>query len=148
MAKGKTPKETFDQQFERAEKAGIRASGSEQKAVSACYVARSRRMKIDLASGITLLFPSDLVQGLAGVPPSALEEVEILAGGTILHWETLDVDLGVDNLMKGIFGTHAWMKQLFSDMGRKGGSSRSRSKIQASRANGRLGGRPRKSGVG
>ncbi len=49
-------------------------------------------------------------------------------------------DLGVPQLVAGLFGTKAWMAQL----GRQGGKSRSGAKAQASRDNGKHGGRPRK----
>jgi hypothetical protein len=58
-----------------------------------------------------------------------------------LHWESLDVDLGVPELIAGVFGTKAWMTEL----GRLGGQVKSVAKEKAARENGKRGGRPRKS---
>jgi len=55
-----------------------------------------------------------------------------------LHWESLDADLRVPQLVSGLFGSKAWMTEL----GRQGGQLRSEAKARASRDNGKLGGRP------
>jgi hypothetical protein len=52
----------------------------------------------------------------------------------------LDADLGVSQLVSGLFGSKAWMTEL----GRQGGKLKSIAKAQASRENGKRGGRPRK----
>jgi hypothetical protein len=57
-----------------------------------------------------------------------------------LTWENADIDLGVNELVQGIFGTKAWMKKIAT----KGGCSKSAKKQAASRINGTKGGRPRK----
>jgi hypothetical protein len=77
------------------------------------------------------------------VTPKQLAEVEVTPSGYGLHWESLDVDLGVPELVAGLFGTKAWM----SELGRQGGQSKSSAKAQASRDNGRSGGRPRKTAL-
>jgi hypothetical protein len=59
------------------------------------------------------------------------------------HWESLDVDLGVPELVAGLFSTKTWMAEL----GRQGGKAKSAAKSAASRANGKRGGRPRKVSV-
>jgi len=57
-----------------------------------------------------------------------------------LHWESLDIDHYIPALIDGVFGTRAWM----SELGKLGGTSRSKAKQTAARKNGRKGGRPRK----
>ena len=49
-------------------------------------------------------------------------------------------DLGIPELVAGIFGTKSWMAEL----GRKGGQATSSAKSAAARKNGKKGGRPRK----
>jgi hypothetical protein len=85
-------------------------------------------------------FPSQRLQGLENATPKQLAEVEVTPSGYGLHWESLDVDLGVPELVAGLFGSKAWM----SELGRQGGKSKSAAKAQASRDNGKSGGRPRK----
>jgi hypothetical protein len=60
--------------------------------------------------------------------------------GSALHWESLDADLGVSQLVLGLFGSKTWMTEL----GRQGGRLKSVAKVQAARENGKRGGRPRK----
>jgi hypothetical protein len=44
--------------------------------------------------------------------------------GSALHWESLDADLGVAQLVPGLFGSKSWMTEL----GRHGGQSKSLAK--------------------
>ena len=58
-----------------------------------------------------------------------------------LHWEKLDADLSIASLVVGIFGSHAWMREI----ARRGGAVSTLAKAAAARANGAKGGRPKKS---
>lgn len=49
-----------------------------------------------------------LAQGLAGASAEELNEIEVVSGGTGLRWESLDADLGVDALVRGLFGSPPW----------------------------------------
>jgi len=48
-------------------------------------------------------FPPRLAQALDGATEDQLAEVEVLGSGMGLHWETLDVDLSVPDLLAGLF---------------------------------------------
>ena len=69
-----------------------------------------------------------------------LRNIEISAAGLGLHWPKLDADLHVPALIKGVLGTKQWMTQI----GAAGGKAVTVAKAAAARANGKLGGRPRK----
>jgi Protein of unknown function (DUF2442) len=127
-------------QFDQARAAGKALAQTEPRAVKAWYAADSERVFIELTNGVMMGFPYQLLQGLANGTPEQLAEVEIMPTGSALHWESLDADLGVAQLVSGLFGSKAWMAEL----GRHGGNSKSPSKAQASRDNGKRGGRPRK----
>jgi hypothetical protein len=71
-----------------------------------------------------------------------LRLIEVTAAGLGLHWPSLDADLYVPDLVKGILGTKAWMAHI----GAAGGKAASKAKTRAARVNGKLGGRPRKIG--
>jgi hypothetical protein len=58
-----------------------------------------------------------------------------------LHFPKLDADLYVPAILEGFLGSRKWMA---ARLGTAGGSSRSKPKAAAARANGSLGGRPRK----
>jgi hypothetical protein len=70
-----------------------------------------------------------------------LSEIEISPSGFGIHFPAVDADLYVPGLLEGILGSKTWMA---ARLGQIGGQSRSRAKKAASRANGKLGGRPRK----
>ena len=126
--------------IDRARVAGQALGESEPRAIKAWYAADTDRIFIELNTQIIMGFPSQRLQGLEDATPRQLAEVEITPSGYGLHWESLDVDLGVPELVAGLFGSKAWMSQL----GRQGGKSKSAAKAQASRDNGKSGGRPRK----
>lgn len=72
------------------------------------------------------------LEGLENATAAQAGEIELLGGGTGLHWAQLDVDHYVPGLLNNIFGTAAWMRHV----GRLGGSARSHAKTAAARANG------------
>ena len=117
---------------------------SQPHATSARYDRRVARIVVSLSNGLDLGFPIDLAQGLAGARPADLADIEISPTGLGLHWRRLDADLYLPALMEGVFGTRHWMARA---LGRAGGRSTSSAKREASRENGKLGGRPRKVAV-
>jgi hypothetical protein len=127
-------------QIEQAQQAGKALDDTEPRAVRAWYEKVSQRVFIELKNGVVMGFPNTLLQGLEDATPEQLLELEITSSGYGLHWESLDVDLGVPQLVAGIFGTQKWM----SEIGRQGGRVKSEAKAKASRENGKRGGRPRK----
>jgi Protein of unknown function (DUF2442) len=127
-------------EIDRARVAGQALDESEPRAIKAWYAADTDRIFIELNTEIIMGFPSQRLQGLEDATPKQLAEVEVTPSGYGLHWESLDVDLGVPELVAGLFGSKAWM----SELGRQGGKSKSAAKAQASRDNGKSGGRPRK----
>jgi hypothetical protein len=130
----------LDREFEAAIR---RQPDSDQDcwmAKSAWYDARARRLVVELRSGVSIAIPVRLIQGLAAACREMRADVRIAGRGVALHWPRLDLDLGVRNLVGGIFGTREWM----SELARHAGSRTSAAKAKAARENGRKGGRPRK----
>ena len=105
----------------------------EPRARSAHYDARSGRIIVELTNDASFAFPARPVQGLEDTSNEALVRVEVLGVGLALHWEALDVDVSVPELLAGLFGTRAWM-----DRGRAAhaGAGRSPAKAAAARRNG------------
>jgi hypothetical protein len=95
---------------------------------------------LHLSNGRRHVIPRELLQGLESGTSKQITQVEIVGGGTGLHWPDLDADLYVPTLLRGVYGARQWMAKI----GRNGGLARSRAKKAASRANGKLGGRPRR----
>jgi Protein of unknown function (DUF2442) len=132
--------ESLQAEIDKARQSGKTSDETEPRAVKAWYDISETKIFIELKNGIVLGFPKKLLQGLESATTGQLAEVEVTPSGYGLHWEGLDVDLGVPQLVAFIFGTKAWMAEL----GRLGGQVKSTAKEKASRENGKLGGRPRK----
>ncbi|HXB20402.1 MAG TPA: DUF2442 domain-containing protein [Candidatus Solibacter sp.] len=109
--------------------------------MSAYYDRKSGHIVIQLSSRLILSFSPRDAQGLENARPSQLNEIEITPSGFGIHFPKLDADLYVPGLLEGFLGSKKWMA---SRLGQVGGRSRSRAKRAASRANGTLGGRPKK----
>jgi hypothetical protein len=115
------------------------------RAVSAHYDRASGRVVVELSSKLAVSFRPQDAQGLEHAKPSQLDEIEISPSGLGLHFPRLDADLYVPGLLEGFTGSKQWMA---ARLGQIGGHSRSTAKKVASRANGKLGGRPRKTAKG
>jgi len=111
------------------------------RAVSAHYDRVSGQIVVDLSSKLTVSFAPRDAQGLETARASQLEPIEVSPSGFGLHFPKLDADIYVPGLLEGFLGSRKWMAVR---MGQTGGQSRSLTKKAAARANGKLGGRPRK----
>lgn len=110
-------------------------------AVAARYDRRIGRVAITLSSGLDIAFKPHDAQGLEGARPAQLAGIEISLSGLGLHFPKLDADLYLPALLEGFLGSRRWMA---SSLGKAGGQATTEQKASAARANGRLGGRPRK----
>lgn len=131
----------LNNQINRAKAAGVEALKNEPRAKSARYSPTRRQVIVELTNGCSFIFPVDKTQGLAGASNKDLAAIKILGNGVGLHWEKLDADLSIASLVVGIFGSHAWMREI----ARRGGTASTPAKAAAARANGAKGGRPKKS---
>jgi Protein of unknown function (DUF2442) len=127
--------------IEEASQRGMELQSHAPRAVSARHDKRTGRIVIHLSSNLIVSFAPENVQGLETALPSQLSEIEISPSGFGLHFPAIDADIYVPGLMEGFMGSKSWMA---SRLGQVGGQSTSNAKTAASRANGRLGGRPKK----
>jgi hypothetical protein len=114
------------------------------RVVAAHYDRKTGRIVVQLSSKLIVSFSPADAEGLEGAQPSQLKDIEISPSGFGIHFPAVDADLYVPSLLEGLLGSKAWMA---SRLGQMGGRSRSKGKQAASRANGKLGGRPTKSVV-
>jgi hypothetical protein len=98
---------------------------------------------LKLSDGHRHVIPREELQGLQSATKEQIARVEILGGGTGLHWPDLDLDFYVPGLLRGVYGNKKWM----AEIGRSGGSVTSAAKKRAARVNGLKGGRPRRKEV-
>jgi hypothetical protein len=124
--------------FHKASESGRRMVSRGPVAKLAKYA--SGRIHVELDNGCAFKFPVSQAQELAGAKPVDLRQVEVTAAGLGLYWPTLDADLYVPNLLKGVLGTKRWMAHI----GASGGKAVSEAKSLAARQNGKRGGRPSK----
>jgi hypothetical protein len=128
----------LEAEISRARQAGLTARENELRAVAVRYEPESGMIIVDLNNGCFFGVPYQKLEGLEKATQAQLEEVEISPSGYGLHWESLDVDLAVSEMVRGLFGTKAWMSQI----AHHGGKSTSIAKQKAARENGKKGGRP------
>ena len=127
--------------FELANQRAKDLERSVPRVVAAHYDRKTGRVVIQLSSKLIVSFSPGDVEGLEDAKAAQLSEIEISPSGCGSHFPAVDADLYVPGLLGGILGSEKWMA---SRLGHIGGQSRSRAKTAASRANGRLGGRPGK----
>jgi Protein of unknown function (DUF2442) len=127
--------------FKQAKQRAKDLEGRIPRVVSAHYDRKTGRIVIQLSSKLIVSFSPADAEGLEDAQPSQLKEIEISPSGFGIHFPAVDADLYVPGLLEGFLGSKDWMA---SRLGQIGGRSRSKAKKVASKANGRLGGRPRK----
>lgn len=110
-------------------------------ATAARYDRRIGRLVIDLSTSVSIAFKPRDAQGLERAKPKQLNKIEISPSGLGLHFPAIDADIYLPGLLEGFLGSRSWMA---AQLGKVGGSATSRAKTAAVRANGKLGGRPRK----
>lgn len=73
--------------------------------VSARYQRSTRRVVIELVTGVLLSIPVDRVEALTQASARQLEQIELSPSGLGVSWPQLDVDLYVPALLQGILGS-------------------------------------------
>jgi len=133
------------QEFKEANARTREMQATIPSAIAAYYDRESKNVIVKLSTGIGIFFSPQDAQGLEEGTASQLSDIEITPSGFGLHFPKLDADLYVPSLLEGILGSRKWMA---ARLGAQGGKARTKAKAAAARANGALGGRPRKSAVG
>jgi len=131
-----------DEEFKAANERYQQRLRDEPHIVKAHYDSKLGRVILSLSSGAWFAFRPDDAQGLAGATVAQLKKIQITPMKFGIDFPLLDAQFDLGGLLRGHFGSKKWMAQR---MGAAGGSARSKAKTTAARANGKLGGRPRKS---
>ena len=104
--------------FARASRAGRRAAKMEPRAGRVSYLARERALRIELTNGAAITLPVKLIPSLRRAAARDVRAVQILGRGGGLHWESLDLDLSVPDLLSSVFAG----PERLAELGRIGGS--------------------------
>ncbi len=139
MAELRLSDDELVRQIEAAREAERIANLEEPRARDAYYDAATGRIVVELKHGGAFAFPPEMYPELAGRSAAQLGAVQPAFSGEALEWEDLDIHIGVAGVMVRMLGPA--MLRAFAQ---RGGSSTSERKAAAARANGALGGRPRK----
>lgn len=102
------------------------------------YIRYRASYVLKMHSGASLELPRRLIPYVRNASEWNVAYVELQASGSILRWEDIGIEHSVRALVREILG--------FNDAPRRGGATKSKARADASRANGKLGGRPRKKG--
>ncbi len=128
-------------EFERANMKAMQRLEAGPTVIDARYDRRIGRVVIRLSSGLDVSFAPRDAQGLESARPGDLDQIEISPSGLGLHFPKLDADIYLPALLEGFLGSRRWSA---ARLGAQGGKATSEAKTAAARANGRLGGRPKK----
>lgn len=128
-------------EFERAEARAQARRAKYPQVEAARFDTGSKKIVLSLSNGLDVAFPASNAQGLEGATQAALKKIEVSPSGYGLHFPALDADIYVPALLDGLMGSKRWAA---AQLGALGGKASSEAKATASRANGKLGGRPRK----
>jgi Protein of unknown function (DUF2442) len=131
-------------EFEAATRRTEKLRERHSYAVRAYYDQARNRVVIELANGVEIAFDPHQAQGLEDAAPADLEDIEITPAGLGLYFPKRDADFTLAGLLAGVFGTRKWMA---ARLGATGGQAKSEKKREASRNNGKLGGRPKRKAV-
>jgi hypothetical protein len=135
--------ETLDEQIRAANERSRQRLLTEQHILKVHYDPKLDLIILSLSSGGWFSFRPEDAQGLAGATTAQLKKINITPSTFGIDFPLLDAQFDITALMQGHFGSRKWMA---ARLGAAGGASRSKSKVTAARANGKLGGRPRKTG--
>jgi hypothetical protein len=131
----------FTRDLKSAHKRGKEAGRAPTRVVSVHYA--SKLVHVEFANGFQVSFPTNHVPELEQASEEILADVVVDPSGEALRWDAIDLDVAVLGLLFEAFESTPF----FSQLGRKGGSAKSKAKAAAARANGMKGGRPRKKGL-
>jgi hypothetical protein len=126
----------------KADQRAAKLKASTPAAIAARYDRKADRVILSLNTNLEIMFSPKNAQGLEHATPTQLSTIEISPTGYGIHFPKLDADLYVPALLEGFLGSRKWMA---ARLGAQGGKARTKAKASAARANGALGGRPRKS---
>jgi hypothetical protein len=134
--------EEFDKQFNEATERYQQRLRNEPHVVKARYDAKRKNVILELSNRAWFGFHPEYAQGLQGATTAQLSKIQITPSKFGIDLPLLDQQFDVTALLQGHFGSRKWMA---ARLGAAGGASRSKAKVAAAQANGKLGGRPRRS---
>lgn len=73
---------------------------------------------LNFNNGSTFSFLPESVEALSKLPSEVLTTVKLTPSGKGLRWDEPDLDLSIQGLLLGIFGSSIWMKKIAAKDGK------------------------------
>lgn len=133
-----------DAEFAVALARGRADAAAELRARSVRYLADRDTLEIETTRDGGLLIPRKWISALHEVPAEELARLEVWPDGSAIELEARDIQISVDGLLKDVLPLLLPESVLAAIFARRGGRAISQAKRASAQANGRKGGRPKK----
>jgi hypothetical protein len=134
-----------DAEYAAALTAGRGEAEVEIRAPAVRYVPERDAIEIITNHNAGFLIPRQWIGALQDVPTKKLIKLEVWPDGSAIELEDRDIHISVHGLLTAILPAMLRSRSIAAIFASRGGLVTSRAKRKSSRANGRKGGRPRKS---
>lgn len=139
--------EAFEARFREAARRGWEAARNEPHAAAIAFDAGTRTLTLTLTNGRALTFDPAAVPELAGLTDTELADGRVLGAGGGIGWDAQDVHVSVPGLVLLLTFGPEWRRTMRGYLNAELAGAKSEAKAAAARANGKKGGRPRKTAV-
>jgi Protein of unknown function (DUF2442) len=133
-----------DAEYTAALAAGQAKAETEVRARSVRYVPDRNAIEIVTTRNAGFLIPRQWIGALQDVPTGELAKLEIWPDGSAIALEDRDIHISVHGLMTAMLPAMLPPRAIAAIFASRGGKAASDAKRSSARANGRKGGRPRK----
>jgi hypothetical protein len=142
-----TQHQITDAAYAAALAAGRANAETEILAQSVRYVADRDAVEIVIRGNAGFLIPRAWIGALQDVPLEELHKLTVWPDGSAIELEDLDIQISVHGLMTAILPAMLPSRSMAAVFGRRGGQVTSSAKRNSAKANGRKGGRPKKTAL-
>jgi len=139
-----TQHQITDAEYAAALIAGQAEAEAEVRAQAVRYVPDRDAIEIVTTRNAGFLIPREWIGGLLDVPREDLAKLEVWPDGSAIELEDRDIHISVHGLMTAILPAMLPPRAMAAIFASRGGKATSDAKRSSAQANGRKGGRPRK----
>ncbi|HKJ75023.1 MAG TPA: DUF2442 domain-containing protein [Alphaproteobacteria bacterium] len=98
-------------EFQQATQRASRRRRDSPYAVRARYDRKRKQIVVTLNTGQHLIFAPQKAEGLERATSTDLATIEITPSGFGLHFPSLDADLYVPAMLRGVYGSNHWERE-------------------------------------
>lgn len=133
-----------DVEYAAAIAAGRAEAETEIRAQAVRYVPERDAIEIVTTGNAGFLIPRQWIAALQDVPEADLDRLEVWLDGSAIELEDRDIQISVHGLLAALLPAMLPPRVVTAMFASRGGKARSEAKRRSAQANGRKGGRPRK----